>query len=273
MKNSILLLAFVFLLNSCAKDDTTSPSGGGSSAPSLPEEFQDFANIFDGEGVGAAINLTEDILLLFNKSGTRYAWFEEQEVKNVLSVNGSDTHFQDCTINDIGSGMHWTNTRVYLFNEDGERYTYFDFDPSDIEGGSSNFNIFTFSTGYHETHQWGPDNTSPFNEIGCMWPYTSPGSGCFDAYEETAKAWMVNRYGDEIVYYDGYFGAEMDLEDWTAENNCGGQDGLVPFDRIGAVCRYVKANAIQEIFFNEEGTKFCFHSVSEGIFSEIYDLY
>jgi hypothetical protein len=85
---------------------------------------------------------------------------------------------------------------------------------------------------------------------------------------------MANEDGDEIVEYtSGEFQNEEDIDEWTAENNCGGPDGLLPIENIGAICRYVKPNMIQEIFFNEEGTQFCFYTVSEGIFSEIYDLY
>jgi len=264
------------LFVSCAKEDAAPDTMEDPVPidPVIPEEFQAFSGIFDGEGIGCAVNLTKDVLLIFNKSGNKYAWFEEQEIKVIQDVTDNDGPFQDCPFNNIGAIGHWVDSRIYFFDDEGENYSYFDFDPEDVEGSWNDNSLFVFASNSWETYQWGPDNTCPFAKIGAMWAYSSPGTNCFDAAEYEGAIWMANEDGDEIVYYtNNTFQDEKDIDEWTAENNCGGPDGLIPFTNIGAVCRYVKANMIQELFFTEDGTQFCYYTVSEGVFSEIYDLY
>ena len=110
-----------------------------------------------------------------------------------------------------------------------------------------------------------------------MWNLSNPGEGCFDAFLEYDVLLMADSNGDELQPYsienfffsDGPFPTEI----WTAENNCGGPDGIMPFEAIGAATQYVLPNKIMNIFFNQDGTQMVFYTLSEGEFSEIYDLY
>lgn len=276
MKNSIYLLLLVLALSACTKDDPviqeTVPSG-----PELPPEFAAFANIFDGNGVGAAINLTEDIVILFNQNGNRYAWFEEGEVHAVRDFSDPLSHFDDdFQFNAVGAATLLNNTTAYFFSVEGDQYTTASFNAADADEGWNNSNLLTFSSTVHDLTEWGPDNTCPFQAIGAAWPWTDPNTDCFDATLDDDWIHMVNKFGDEYVYYEspngGSFEAAEELENWTATNNCNGPDGLIPFDTIGAVFRYISPNKIEEIIFSEDGSQFCFYAVSEGVFSEVYNI-
>jgi hypothetical protein len=260
-------------ISSCKKEDTPAPA---TPIDTFPAEFQALRGIFNGEGIGAAVNLSEDVILLFNLDGSRYAWFEENEIKAEYQLSDNDGHFDGLAFNDIGAAVLMYEYRIYFFDEDGERYTSADFDPENVEGGWNNSNLFSFNSGFSEVESWGPDNTIPYFEVGAMWNFSDPGTDCFDAEENYDGMWIVNGAGTKMIYWQPLtfvWGDEYDTEDWTAENNCGGPDGLMPYDRIGAACRYVKPNLIQELFFNEDGTKFWYYTVSEGVFSEVLSLY
>lgn len=276
MRNSIFILLVLLSITACKKDDPT-PQDNTPTGPSLPEEFIAIAGLFDGNGIGAAVNLTEDIVLLFNVDGDKYAWLEDDEIKATYNVSDPDGHFGESMIQSIGAIGYLNGSTVFLFDLTGMTYTSATFDPGDADEGWINDELFTFATSTFSLTQWGVDNSCPFTSIGAIWNYSNPGFSCFGATENTTLTWMVDGLGTNYVLYSypssGTFVEEEELENWTAINNCNGPDGLIPFDAIGAACRLVRTNKIQELFFSEDGLQFSFYNVSEGEFSEVYDLY
>ncbi len=289
MKNLITLLILSTLLFACKKEkpadnitneyytvvecDTTTHDSLETIL--LPTEFQDWANIFDGEGVGAAINLTEDILVLFNLEGTKFAWFEDQQIMAEYDLSQNNHFLENCPFSTITAGMVINQNRFYIINEDGDEYTSGTFDVANASGSFDDDDFLNFSGSTNNLSEWG-DDSIPFSGIEAMWNFSYPNSSCFDAMADYDYYWMIDANGDEIVSYFSPYGSfepSYEISNWTAENNCNGQDGLIPFDAVGAACRYVKPNTIQEIFFSLDGTQFCYHNVSEGVFSEVYNLY
>lgn len=275
MKNSIYILSLLLVLASCKKDDPSPQET--SPLPILSSEFPALANLFDGNGIGAAINLHEDVLLLFNMDGDRYAWFEDNEIKATYDLSYSNGPMGSVSLNSIGAGVIQNNSSsAYFFDTSGGTYTVGSFDNDNTEGHWDDPQLFTFSAVFDLTI-YGPDNTCPFDGIGAARPLTFAGTDCFDAQVNENHIIMFNMAGDQFVWYSfsdgGLFHNVVELDNWFAENNCGGPDGILPFDAISACCRYVTPARIQEIFFSEDGMQFCYYSVSEGVFSEVYDLY
>jgi len=294
MKNLILVLALSAALYACKKEpsqnitnefyeivecdtshvDTTATD----SIPSmmLPAEFQAWADIFEGEGIGAAVNLTEDILILFNLEGDRFAWFEDQEITAVYDLSENNHVLESYPLDNVRAALVMGGNDLYLFDEDGETYAVaYNFDPSQADGSWDDDDFLEFDQEtYNIGSGWSFGYDYPFNDIEAAWNYSYDNGTCFDAQADQSYSWLSN--GDEVgLFYQpgNYWIQNQELEYWTAENNCGGPDGLVPFEFIGAACRYYKPNVIQEIIFNEDGTQFCYYNVSEGIFSVVYDLY
>ncbi|WP_306642927.1 hypothetical protein [Sanyastnella coralliicola] len=277
MKKFFIYSLLALGLFACKKEEVQPETNNAPAGSSLPEEYQAFAGIFDGEGVGAAFNLTEDILVLINTDGDRYAWFEDREIKFVNDTDASDSPFYNCYFHLIGAGTKSTSERLYLYDDDGAFYTTGTFNPEDVSGSWDNPDLFEWWDSQNATNYWGPDNTIVFNSITAMITVSDPGSDCYDAEETYEYMWMADANGDELVKWgisDFYWPNEqVDVEDFTAENNCGGPDGIMPFESIGACCRYILPNQIQDIFFSEDGTEFCYYIVSVGEFSPIYKLY
>jgi hypothetical protein len=275
MKNSIFYLFTILLLFSCKKDDPV-PLDNTPAGQTLPTQFSSWAGLFDGNGVGAAVNLTEDIVLLFNIDGDRYAWFEEGAIQVERDMDAPDSHFADLPLDMIGAAVVLNNGQLYVFNGTGDMYTNINFSVGDVDEAWDDPTIFSYAS-VHPLYIWGVDNSCPFDAITAAWSYSDPGTTCFDATSEQLNIWMISETGDEYTRWafpnGGTFLETDELENWIAENNCGGPDGLLPFEFITAACRFISPNQIQEIFFGPDGKQFCYYSVSEGVFSDIYNLY
>ncbi len=273
MRNSILILLFLFALSACKKDNPAPETPTGST---IPTEFAAIAGLFDGNGIGAAVNLTEDIAIFFNVDGDKYAWLEDDEIKVVNDLIDPDGHFGDLPLASVGAATVLNGTALYLFDLEGMTYTAITFDADDADEGWVNDHLFPFSGTTFPLTMWGPDNC-PYTSIAAMWNGSDPGTSCFGASEDVITTWMVSGPGADVVRYNapggGLFLDEDELENWTATNNCNGPDGLIPFESIGAACRLVRPNMIQELFFSLDGMQFSYYNVSEGEFSEVYDLY
>ncbi len=276
MKKVLFYLLFSLVFIACNKDDDDTKTTAPAENP-IPQKYRGLQGIFDGNGIGAATDLGMGVMLLFNQDGDKYAWYEDEEVKVVLDLDDSESIFRDSQLSSVGAACLTTASRLYIFNTEGEQYTFTDFDATDVEGGWNDEDLFEWSSGFSNTNQWGPDNTIAFDRVSAMWTLANPGDGCFDAFIEYQTMNMADGNGDQMQPYDipGFFFSDgpFDTDLWTAENNCGGADGLIPFDRISAACRYIEPNRIDELLFSADGTQFCFYTVSEGIVSEVFDLY
>ena len=275
MKQFMLILALVLSLAACKKEETTTTPDTSDPGPAWSEKYTALAGIFEGEGIGAACNVSDDVVVFFNVEGTRFAWLEDAEIQWVGSVNDATSPFEDCPISNVGAAVITNSNRFYVYDLDGENYVGSTIS-NDLTEGWMNPDLISWYSSTSQTYQWGDDGTNPFGTIGAMWRFSNTGSDCFDASESSQFTWMLNGNGTKVSRYDGSngeFDEELPLSNWTAENNCGGPDGLLPFESVGAACRIVYPNMIQDVFFNSEGTQFCYYSVSEGVLSEVFDLY
>jgi len=276
MKKSILALLCVATLFSCKKEDTA-PQSNTPTNPPVESDFVALNGVFDGDGVGAAVNLTEDIVILFSQDGERYAWFEEGLIQLERDMNAANSHFADLALDGIGAATVLNNGQLYAFDLTGDMYNKIDYSVAAVDEGWNDPSVFSFNSPVYPIAIWGVDNSYPYEAVTAAWSYSDPGTSCFDATSEQLNIWMMSESGDEYARWSfpngGTFVESDELENWTAENNCGGPDGLMPFNAISAAFRIIHPNKIQEVFFNEDGTKYCYYAVSEGVFSEIYDLY
>jgi hypothetical protein len=276
MKKFVFIFAMGLALASCNKD-SDEPNNNEAPANPLPEQYRALRGIFDGNGVGAAADIGMGVILLFNQDGDRYAWFEDGEIKVELDLDDSESIFRNSELDKVGAATLTTESRLYIFNVEGEQYTFANFNPDHVEEGWDDEDLFDWSQGVSQTYQWGPDNTIAFDRVSAMWTLANPGDGCYDAFVEYRTMNMADGNGDRLQPYDipGFFFSDgpFDTRLWTAENNCGGPDGLIPFDRIGAACRYIEPNKIEEILFSVDGTRFCYYIASVGEVSEVFDLY
>jgi len=274
MKKLIFFLAMGLAVASCKKDGDD-PSDNQAPTNPLPEQYREMRGIFNGNGVGAAADLAPGVVLLFNQDGDRYAWLEDGEIKVERELDDSESIFRDSDMETVGAATRTAAGQISIFNASGEQFASASFNANAVENGSENAHLFSWNGSPENTSAWSSNTT--FSQISAMWTLTKPGDDCFDATVVFETVNMANGSGDQLQPYfipgdffsDGPFATHL----WKAKNNCGGDDGVTPFDRIAAACRYIHGDRTEEVLFSEDGTRFCYYTVSEGIMSEVFELY
>lgn len=278
MKKVILLLTTVAFLAGCKKKDTepiptpVTPE----LVNDLPDPYKSLKGVFNGNGIGAAFNITENIIILFNTDGDKYAWFEDGAIQVTRDLSDPNGPFEDCSFTKISAAAacYGSNSTYYFFDETGQNYTSAVIDPAASDEAWNDNNLISWSSSTFPLTDWGNDDC-PFSGISAMWRWSNPGTTCFGASTAEKFVWMINETGDEISrYYNGNttFTPADEIENWLAVNNCNGPDGLTPFETVGAAFQFVHPNKIQDVIISGDGLQFSYYNVSEGVFSPIYDI-
>lgn len=275
MKNVFLLTLFLSILFSCTKDDPNvdipDPIDN-----KLPEDFKALFNIFDGEGIGAATNLNDDIMLFISTEGTEYAWFENNEIKRTGRIDEEDGLFDGLAFSTIGGMIDYDEERLVVFNKVGGTYQWINLEPDMIKGNYNSNSHFTFSEFTYQLWEWGEDNSCPFDEVSAMFGFSKEAKGCTVEEDDDLYLWMVNEDGDKVVRYikeAAVFESEIKIDQWRSNSICGGAPTLFPMSGIGAACVYDPDGGVyKELYFSPDGEKMTILTPSLESFSEVYDL-
>lgn len=115
-----------------------------------PEGLASFVDLFsdddDGGGIGAMAHVSGSNILLFNKKGTKYAWYNGNsgDVKAIFDITDPNSPLGVLPLDDIGSAVQLADTRIYFFNKTGLLHVRLA------------YNI----------NQWGGDGEAPTSPIG-----------------------------------------------------------------------------------------------------------
>jgi len=276
MRHTILFAAVFLCMFSCSKEDTTTPPPPPiDDNNKLPDDFKALFNIFDGEGIGAATNLNDDIMLFISTNGDKYAWFENNQIQRTGRIGEDDGLFDGAAFSTISAINDYREERLVIFNEAGNTYQWIDVDPDNIAGNSNLNNHFIFLESI-QLNFWGEDNTCPFDEITSVFGFSKEPEGCATSEDDDLYLWMANDDGDEVVRYvkeNSTFDEEVEVDQWRSNSICGGAPAIFPLSGIGAACVYdPDAGIYQELFFDPSGTKMTILTPSQGSFSQVYDL-
>lgn len=272
MKKLLILTCVISITFSC----TNAPIISTGPQNTLPAEFSALFNIFDGQGIGAATNINDDIMLFFSTDGTEYAWFEDNEIKKVASVDEENGLFDGMAFNNIGAIIDYEEEKLVAFNSSGGNYQWISLDPLAVPGASADNDLFTFGSVYSLT-DWGIDFSCPFEKVGAMFGFSKEAEGCTITEDDDLYMWMVNEDTDEIVRFikesPGTFEEDLEIDVWRSNSICGGSPAIFPLAGIGAACVYdPDAGIYQELFFSPDGTEMVILTPSTGKFSEVHKL-
>lgn len=80
-----------------------------------------FSDDADGGGIGAMAHVSESNVLMFNKEGTKYAWYNGNsgEVKAIFDIKDANSPLGIVPLDDIGAAIQLADTRIYLFDKTG----------------------------------------------------------------------------------------------------------------------------------------------------------
>ena len=275
MKNVFVLATFFLFMAACTNDDEPEPIPVDNN--NLPTEFKALYGLFEGTGIGAAVNISDEIMLFFSTDGQQYAWFEDLEIKKVERIDKPDGLFDGLAFSTIGAAIDYKEERLIFFNKVGGTYQWANINPDNIAGNSAVDTLIEFEGVTFGLFEWGVDNSCPFDEIGAIFGFTKEPSGCQMVEDDDLYLWMASDDGDQVTRYlkeDVEFDSTTDLELWRSQNYCGGFPAIFPLATIGAACVYDPAAGVyRELYFNKEGSQLVILTPSTGAFSEVYNLF
>ena len=225
-----------------------------------PGNYEKIGVLFE-EGIGAAVQLEGTNLILYNKSGTKYAWYnvaDGGETRKIFDIDDPDGPMGASTFTAIGAAIHYNTGIVYVYNEEGNKAELLRYDePSLASNTLPNDFIGAYDQQNGNNRQWVVDEI--FTDQGGNYPFAGEniGAGCmYFTYQEgpTTNFYFVKE-GDRYAGYDpvtGVWGGDNLTKNWGT-----GNANQMPFDNISAVCLVSFSPTIKrQLFFNITGDEF-----------------
>jgi thiol-activated cytolysin len=209
-----------------------------------PVTFQSWVDLFE-DGIGAAANVRDDIVILFNGAGTEYAWFHDRQIKGEkYSVADADGPLGDIPFDAIGSAVLFEEGNVYLMNKEGTKYAPYKFVSGTVSGDPPIKPFGTYSS-VNDINNWGTNDDHPFAIDGMGAAVKRINT------TQDASMYLFNNEGDEYVAYEnGQFSSITNFANW------GPSDQHEEFTVVGAATRIKLGSTEHNIFFNKDGTEF-----------------
>lgn len=201
---------------------------------SLVDLFIDDEN---GGGIGAMAHVSDSNILVFNKLGTKYAWYNGNsgEVKAVFSIDDADSPLGIVPLDDVGAAIQLSNNRIYLFNTTGLLNSRLSYNIADWTG---NGDAPTTPIGNYTVDPDDMDNiflvNSTFGDSG-NFQFAGQGfeAGCRVGLETFA---FFAKPGEEYALYSTPGGGnwENPLDSTTWYNNNPNENNHTLFEKVGA---------------------------------------
>ncbi|MBC2846054.1 thiol-activated cytolysin family protein [Winogradskyella flava] len=195
-----------------------------------------FSNDEDGGGIGAMLHVSDSNLLVFNKMGTKYAWYNGNsgDVKAVFNIDDPDSPLGIVPLNDVGAAIQFSNTSIYLFDKTGLLSSLLSYN---ITNWSGNGDAPTSPIGTYTVDPSDSDNiflvNSTFGDSG-NFQFAGQGfeAGCRVGVQTHA---YFAKPGEEYALYSTPAGGswENPLDSTTWYDNLANTEGTL-FDKVGA---------------------------------------
>lgn len=238
-----------------------------------PALYEDLLDLFD-DGIGALANVRNSDVLVFNKAGDKYAWFNGNLGKvlgdngpRIYDINDANAPLGDSGLEDIGAGVRFSDNQLYLFSVDGKSTQILNVDQSSIPSNAlPSGMIGTYASG---------GNVLPVNEVFGDSGNFIIGTNGFEAAVRvggTTQAYFGkpgNRYQtyDSSVGANGTFQNPMDSDEWFGDAKSIENGGAL-FDKVGAATNFqLGGSSGRYLFVSEAGDqiKEWFSSPTEGL--------
>ncbi len=122
-----------------------------------PQGLQSLVDIFkgdaDGGGIGAMAHIADSNILVFNKEGTKYAWYNGNSgaVKAIFDIKEANSPLGIVPLDHVGAAIQLSDNRIYLFDKTGllnSRLAYTKSDTANATNGDAPTTpIGTYTTG------------------------------------------------------------------------------------------------------------------------------
>ena len=111
-----------------------------------PEGYKSIVDLFkddeDGGGIGAMVQVSKSNVLIFNKMGTTYAWYNGAtgSIKGIFSIYDINSPLGEVPLDNVGAATQLSDSRIYFFDKTGllaSRLAYNKNDPQLGTNGSA----------------------------------------------------------------------------------------------------------------------------------------
>jgi thiol-activated cytolysin len=225
-----------------------------------PQTYQPLVDIFsddeDGGGIGAMVQVSKSNILIFNKMGDKYAWFNgaTASVKGIFGIKDEASPLGVVPFDRIGATTQLSDTRIYFFNETGLSALRFSYNKNDSTLGTSGEAPTTPIGTFLDTKEAPFEVITGFGDNG-NFPFVNSG---FEAGVRVGSATVAffGKPGTQYALYNtsnGDWGATQDNQTWF--NGTSNSSGAL-FEKVGAACFIQFSDSTgRYLLVNEEGNE------------------
>lgn len=199
-----------------------------------PQGYRSLVDLFD-DGIGAMIHIANSNIVVYNKAGTRYAWYNGNsgDVLGTFDIDDPDGPMGLTSFSSIGSGTRFFDNRLYIFDQDGLRNEFMSYDPASYSGNT----LPAGPIGSYDQED-NANKVALVNEIfgdSGNFQFANRGFGAVTRVGVETMAYFT-RDGDEYALYNrtgnGTWGDPLASTTWY--NNHTNVDGQELFERVAA---------------------------------------
>jgi thiol-activated cytolysin len=165
-----------------------------------PQGYRELVDLFE-DGIGAMIHISNSNVIVYNKAGTEYAWYNGNSgnVLGTFDIHDPDGPMGVSAFSGIGAGVRFTDNRLYIFDRDGLRIEFMSYTSSNFTGNTlPSAPIGTYS------QQDGLNRVELVNEIfgdSGNFQFANRGFGAATRVGVTTMAYFTKE-GDQYALYD-----------------------------------------------------------------------
>ncbi|NHF61337.1 hypothetical protein FK220_018430 [Flavobacteriaceae bacterium TP-CH-4] len=228
-----------------------------------PGLYAGLVDLFE-DGIGALLNISGSNVIVFNKSGDSYAWYngDAQAVFGngddpmIFNINDQNAPLGNLDIDDVGAAVDFSSNVVYIFSGDGSRCQIATVDPNKIPtNGLPTETLVTYATNNDDGSKIFLVNKI-FGDLGTFKLSNGIGAAVNTAYptmayfERNGTAYQRYRSQDPNV---GWNSTLFPSEAWFSRTAVP-EDVITLFEKVGAATKFaLGGGSTRYLFVNEEG--------------------
>ncbi len=225
-----------------------------------PQTYQPLVDLFsddeDGGGIGAMVQVSKSNILIFNKMGDKYAWFNgaTASIKGIFGIKDEASPLGVVPFDRIGATTQLSDSRIYFFDETGLSALRFSYNKNDSALGTSGEAPTAPIGDFLDTKEAPFEVITGFGDNG-NFPFVNSG---FEAGVRVGSTTMAffGKPGTQYALYrtsSGAWESKQDNNTWfNGEPNVSGE----LFEKVGAACFIEFSDSTSRwILANEEGNE------------------
>jgi thiol-activated cytolysin len=196
----------------------------------------------DGGGIGAMAHVADSNVLVFNKEGTKYAWYNGNsgEVKAIFDIKDENSPLGVVPLDNVGAAIQLSDTRIYLFDKTGLLNSRLAYNKNNSANAANADAPITPIGSYTPGGDGGNDNiflvNSSFGDSG-NFQFAGRGFTAGSRQGAATFAFFAGSEGDEYASYSTLSGGSwqnpLDNSTWW-DNNSTEEGSPNLFEKVGA---------------------------------------